>query len=405
MEKELPMGYSKVAQIEEIQGLQGSNSIPELVLQKIWLRKDFLHNQLFSYSKKKLKIIHPGRWNRLEGPDFKEAEIILDGQLLSGDIEIHFHANDWFNHGHTLNPNFSNVILHVTLFEPSPDHPQVFNSFGYCPETLVLLPYLRQSLEEYALEETLIDLENRHNTEFLQAFLDKPQEDLIQILLDKALLRWKQKYSFALSRLNKDRWENVCHQMFLETLGFRRNRAPMNALALQYPLHILINQPPTLEELFDSQKSNWKLAKIRPANHPKKRLAQYFHLIQKNPSWPSLWKNFSAQLPTPACSFNTSFYRKYHQTAKIDAHIRDTLLTQSISGTRFHTIMIDTLLPLASAYHSIDLFSLWFHWYPGDLPSSISSFIHPSSILSQNQPTCNGINQAILQLFIETQII
>lgn len=405
MEKELSVGYSKLIQTEEIQGLQGSFSIPELVLQKIWLRQDFLHNQLFSYSQKRLQIINPGHWNCYEGPDFKEAEIILDGQRLCGDIEIHFHSNDWFNHGHSLNPNFSNVILHVILFEPAVEQPPVFNSLGFCPETLVLLPYLRQGLEEYALEDILLNFETRHNIEFLQAFVNIPREELIQILLEKALRRWKQKCSFALSRLAKDTWANVCHQMFLETLGFRRNRAPMNALAQQYPIHIFINQSPTLEELFNSQKSNWKLAKLRPANHPKKRLSQYLHLIKENPNWPELWRNFATQLPTQTFASNTSLYRKHHQISKIDNYIRDSLLKHSISGTRFHTIIIDALLPLASVCHNIDLFSLWFHWYSGDLPSSLSSFIHASSILSQNQPTCNGINQAILQLFIETQLI
>lgn len=405
MEKTISLGHPKLTQTEEIQSLQGPISIPELILQKIWLRKDFLHNKLLTHSQKNLQIINPGRWNRFEGPDFKEAEIILHGQKLSGDIEIHFHPNDWFNHGHSYNPNFSDVILHVTLFEPTPHHPPIFNDLGFCPETLVLLPYLRQSLEEYALEETLLDLENRHNTEFLQAFLDKPQDDLSQILFEKALSRWKQKQFFALSRLKTDSWDNVCHQMFLETLGFRRNRAPMNALALQYPLNIIIDQPPTVEELFDSQKTNWKLAKLRPANHPKKRLTQYLHLIKTNHSWPSLWKNFANCLPLQTTSFNTSFYRKHHHLSKINSYIQDTILAKAISGTRFHTLVIDTLLPLASAYLNKDLFDLWFHWYPGDIPSTISSFLHPTSILSKHQPSCNGINQAILQLFIETRLI
>lgn len=405
MEKTISLGHSKVEQVEEIQGLNGSISISELLLQKIWLHKDFFHHNLLTCSQKKVQILHPGRWNRFEGPDFKEAEIIIDGQRFIGDIEIHFHPNDWFNHGHSYNQNFSNVILHVTLFEPSPDQPPIFNSFGFCPDTLVLLPYLRQSLEEYALEDGLLSFENRSNIEFLQAYINKPPDELHYLLYDNALTRWKQKCSFARARLKTDTWENVCHQMFLETLGFRRNRSPMNAIAVQYPLNSMISNTPTAPDLFLSQKPNWKLAKVRPQNHPLKRLAQYLNLIKENPNWPSIWKDFSSTLPSHGSPENTSLYRKKFQLSNIHSHIQKDILAQSVSGTRFNTILIDALLPLASVYLNKDLFSIWFHWFPGDIPSNVASFLNPDFFCSKKQAYCNGINQAILQLFIKNRFI
>lgn len=405
MEKTIPMGHTKLTQVEEIQGLNGALSIPEFLLQKIWSQKDFIHNNLFTHSQKKLQIIHPGRWNRFEGPDFKEAEIILDNQKLIGDIEVHFHPNDWFHHGHSHNSNFSNVILHVTLFEPIPAHPPVFNSFGFCPETLVLLPHLRQSLEEYAFEDSLLNFENRSNTEFLQAYLNKPKEELFSLLFNNALLRWKQKCSFIRSRLKTETWENVCHQMVLETLGFRRNRSPMNSIALQFPLDFMIAHYPSSEELFLSQKPNWKLPKLRPQNHPLKRLTQYLHLLKEQPNWPSNWKNFSATLPAQSLPSTTSPYRKVHQLSQIHSHIQNSILAQSFSGTRFHTVLIDALFPLASVHFNKDFFHLWFHWFPGDIPSNIYSFLDPKFFFSKQQPHCNGINQAILQLFIQNRLI
>lgn len=407
MEKTISLGHSKLipTQVEEIQGLNGSISIPERILQKIWLHQDFSHNTFICYSKKKLQVIHPGIWNGCEGPDFKDAEIILDGKKLVGDIEIHFHPNDWFNHGHAHNPNFSNVLLHVTLFEPNPQHPPVFNALGFCPDTFVLLPYLRQSLEEYVLEDVLLNFENRSNSEFLQAYLNKPAEDLKYLFFENALFRWKQKYAFALARLKLDSWDNVCHQMFLEVLGFRRNRSPMNTIALQYPLKFMIDSLPCAEELYLSQKSKWKLAKVRPSNHPLKRLSQYLHLIKNNPTWPSTWKAFSAQLPQESGIESTSLYRKNHNLSQIHSHIKNSILAQSISGTRLNTLIIDALLPLASALLNKDLFHLWFHWFPGDIPSKISSFLDPSQFFSKSQPGCNGINQAILQLFIQNHLL
>lgn len=405
MEKTISLGHSKVINVEEIQGLNGSLSISEFLLQKIWANKDFLHNNLYTHSQKKLQILHPGRWNRFEGPDFKEAEILLDGEKVTGDIEIHFHTNDWFHHGHSSNNNFSNVILHVTLFEPSLQHPQVFNSYGFCPDTLVLLPYLRQSLEEYALEEALLNFENRNNTEYLQAYLNKPSEELYLFLLDNALLRWKQKCSFARARLKTDTWENICHQMFLEALGFLRNRAPMNSIATHYPINYIRQHQTSANELFLSEKSNWKLAKLRPQNHPLKRLTQYLHLIKENPHWPSIWQNFSANLPYQPLAQTTSHFRKNYQLSQMHSHIQQSILAKSVSGTRFNTILIDALLPLAAVYYNKDFFHLWFHWFPGDMPSNVSSFLDPKIFFSKKQPFCNGINQAVLQLFIQNRII
>lgn len=405
METTEPLGHHSITQEEEIQGLQGAIAIPEIILQKIWLRSDFFHNKLKTYSGKKLQIINPGRWNRFEGPDFKEAEIIIDGQRLVGDIEIHFHPNDWFNHGHSYNPNFANVILHVTLFEPIPEHPPIFTTLGFCPETFVLLPYLRQGLEEYVLEEALLTMENRDNTEFLQALLNKQETEIKHLLLEKAQLRWKQKYTFALYRLKIDNWDDVCHQMVLETLGYRRNRATMNLIAIKYPLRAIAQGQHTAAELFASQEGNWKLAKLRQANHPKKRLAQYLHLVKQNPQWPTHWLKKAESLSFQQSISSTSMYRKHYQLSKLASLIQEEIFSSMISSTRFHTLVVDALLPLASAYLNKDLFHLWFHWYPGDMPSAVPSFLNPTNIINKGQPSCNGLNQAILQLFIETRLI
>ncbi len=400
------MGCPPFPQQEEFQGLYGAITIPELTLQKIWSRKDFFDKNLFSYSRKKIQILKPGRWNQFEGPDFKEAELLIDGKKFTGDVEIHFHPNDWFSHGHHQNSNFSDVILHVTLFSPTPQHPPIFTSLGFCPETLVLLPYLNQGLEEYALEEALLNLQNRDNTDFMQAFLNKPEFEIKQLLFQKAKLRWQQKCSFAGVRIEQNGPEHTCHQMILETLGYRRNRAPMNAIATHYPLSSLVQNPPSVQELFSFQEGNWKLAKLRPANHPKKRLQQYLSLVQKNPKWPFHYLNCIQKLSVSKFSSqNTVSFRKNIGMSELQSVIKNQILAETISGTRFHTVVIDALLPIATVHLNKDFFNLWFHWQGGDIPSNVSTFLNPTNIINKNQPSCNGFNQAVIQLFIESQII
>lgn len=58
-------------------------------------------------------IVHPGIENSYAGPDFINAIVMINNQLLHGNIEIHAHAIDWFNHGHHEDPKYNNVILHV----------------------------------------------------------------------------------------------------------------------------------------------------------------------------------------------------------------------------------------------------------------------------------------------------
>ena len=63
-------------ELQEIQGLYGSFSLSERILQKIWLQGDFDQSTLRTESGKRLRVIDPGRWNLLEGPDFLEIAFL-----------------------------------------------------------------------------------------------------------------------------------------------------------------------------------------------------------------------------------------------------------------------------------------------------------------------------------------
>lgn len=65
----------------------------------------------------RIDIRHFGTWNREPGPDFCGARLLIDGQEVSGDIELDPEAADWERHGHSTNPSFNEVRLHV-FFRP-----------------------------------------------------------------------------------------------------------------------------------------------------------------------------------------------------------------------------------------------------------------------------------------------
>jgi hypothetical protein len=85
----------------------------EELVQFIWQHRLFDVRGLVTSCGKRVQILHPGKWNRHQGPDFELARIQLDDVLLVGNVEIHVHSNDWYAHGHTGDKHYKNVILHV----------------------------------------------------------------------------------------------------------------------------------------------------------------------------------------------------------------------------------------------------------------------------------------------------
>ncbi len=70
-----------------------------------------------------VEIIQFGFWNREPGPDFVHASLRVEGeQLLEGDIELDMHVGDWDRHGHSQNPAFDRVVLHLFLQKSGADY-------------------------------------------------------------------------------------------------------------------------------------------------------------------------------------------------------------------------------------------------------------------------------------------
>ena len=88
------------------------DEIKEYQLQYLWsrIRAGVV---LESVDSKTIKVVHPGTWNKEEGPDFKNAIVCIDDTKIVGDVEIHITPGDWISHGHRNDKRYSNVILHI----------------------------------------------------------------------------------------------------------------------------------------------------------------------------------------------------------------------------------------------------------------------------------------------------
>ena len=93
-------------------------TLKEIDIALRWLKwSKSLSGKLYTTDGKKVVVIEPGVINRDSGPDFKEAMILINGEAVRGDVEIHLDSKSWYSHAHHANPSFNGVVLHVVVFD------------------------------------------------------------------------------------------------------------------------------------------------------------------------------------------------------------------------------------------------------------------------------------------------
>lgn len=388
--------------LAEIQGLYGAFSFPEKLLQKIWLRGDFARATAVTGSGQRLRILHPGKWNLLGGPDFLGARLRFDdGPEVTVDVEVHLHAADWEAHGHARDPAYDRVALHVVLFPPAPRH-VTRGSDGRDIPVLSLLPLLHHDLEEFAAEDAVETLANRAAVRLPDLLGVLPPVELRVLLQRHAQARWQQKVHFARLRVQRLGWDAACHHAALEILGYRFNRAPMLRIAGQLPLALWAEGRVDVAAAYASESGGWSLQGVRPANHPRTRLRQYAEWTCARPGWPECLNTFAGTLPTVALDAETRAVRSAGGFTALREHAADALCGNAIGGTRFDNLLCDGLLPLLAAHTARDWAGLWFHWFAGDLPLLLTSGLRQLGVFDgRAHPACHGATQGLLGWLIE----
>lgn len=384
--------------VEELTGLYGPVFFAEKQVQRIWAARAFRLNGLVTRSGKRIEVLDPGRWNFQEGPDFRDAILEFDGRRKHGDVEIHLHERDWLRHGHHEDPNFSNVILHVVLF---PDRRPNSGPLKPHSETLEWLKYLDRDLETYFEDQGVDQLLDEGLPAKLTKLLDFPLEAREQVLVNAARERWKRKVAVAKKRMELVGLPDAIHQILLEILGLRRNRANMSRLAVTFPVDQWKHgDAEVASTAFEAFCEHWHLAGCRPANHPLRRLTAYAEW-RKRGNEARLERVF-AHPPRfrPSVSINgqrISRWRKETDGAKQEAEWRS-LFNPAATGTRFHTWVGDGLYPLLAASHQeSDLFTQWFIWPAGDIPDRMKAVLKTLEITGPGRPLCTGWVQGIIR--------
>lgn len=322
-----------------------------------------------------VKIIQFGHWNHAAGPDFLHASVEINGKIYSGSIELERSSSDWEAHGHSQNPSFNDVILHVVFSNDGKE------SFTRTAENKniprILVP---EKLTREALNLPLINSASAHPGRCFQPLATMADLDVNSLMLEAARHRMNQKAKRrqrTIDVLGKDEW---LWQAIAETLGYRPNKLPMTLLAQRLPIGLLQSMPEEAEsmifgsagflsaELHDQATGDtkeylrdlwetwwrvrlnyepakereipWKLSGIRPVNHPQRRLAALAQIAHR-------WSEFSKSCQTinGVTDFIKSLdhhYWNHHYTVKSKRSDRKLAL---MGADRVKDFQINHLLP------------------------------------------------------------
>ncbi|MGZ3633410.1 MAG: DUF2851 family protein [Parachlamydiaceae bacterium] len=91
--------------------------LTERHIQALWFEQKYFEN-LKTLSNETIEIISPGIWNLDAGPDFRKAHFKIGKHEYFGDIEIHLSDESWEQHKHHCDPNYNQVVLHISFWAP-----------------------------------------------------------------------------------------------------------------------------------------------------------------------------------------------------------------------------------------------------------------------------------------------
>lgn len=274
----------------------------------LWQFQKFDRTDLQTETGERLQVVWPGQAHTHAGPDFQNAQVIIDAIKWAGTVEIHLRSSDWIRHTHQTDDAYENVILHVVWI-----HDQViFRKDGSAIPTLALQNRTDDSwLNQYR---TLI--EGREMLACGAQFAESTELSR-RLMLDRTLIQRLSLKSEKVQQilvLTRNDWEETSWQMLGRSMGASLNADPMEWLTRQVPLKILRkhrDQPFQKEALlfgasgllpeqpvdeYSSQltkeahyllkkyqiapipASVWKFLRLRPPSFPTVRIAQLAQL-------------------------------------------------------------------------------------------------------------------------------
>jgi hypothetical protein len=288
--------------------------IPESQVVRLWQQQIQRCRSLADSVGTPVEVIYPGRLNDQRGGDFRDAVIISGEGCQHGCIEIHTRTSGWVSHGHHRDPGYNQVVLHVALLQDYLG--KIRRQDGQVIPTIIL-----QQVQSSGPPSS----ESHFGLPCLGAG-KRFHQPLLEVLLQKeGDLRFKARANHYQKEIEEKGPGQALYQGILEALGYSKNKVPFLRLAALAPLknveEILSDESRPQHEcllrlqafllgkagLLPSQRGSdrcdqyiskleglwpdisgktlmsfrdWELFKVRPSNHPLRRIIALSYLIQ-----------------------------------------------------------------------------------------------------------------------------
>ncbi|CAN5754403.1 DUF2851 family protein [soil metagenome] len=346
----------------------------------IWKTKQFNPADLKTESGKAIKIIYPGEHNHSSGPDFFNAQLVIDDIAWSGNVEIHTKASDWLRHKHQHDEAYNNVILHVVFDSDL----LLKNNYKQDFPTLVLRDRidmklyekylsLRKSKTKIACAAQLQDVPAIIKTSWLSRVVAERLERKVRALKTEL-------------EQNKNDWEETFYRHLTRQFGMKVNAEPFQWLSACVPYRmlrkqndnllqteaLLFGQSGLLPEKFSDTYTNalireyshlqvkysirpmpshwWKFMRLRPNNFPTIRIAQLAGLFvrQRQLFRTCIETHDPVELKKIFATPASGYWNTHYRFGTVSVHSEKNLGAQAID-----TILINTIVPFKFLYGKV----------------------------------------------------
>ncbi len=273
----------------------------------VWKYQKF-QGALVSTSGQLVSVIKPGVLNTNAGPDFLQAKVRVDETEWHGSVELHVKSSDWEKHGHSADPKYKNVVLHVVWQHdaniPALAQVPTVEIAALVPEALIAqYEALQAPYQNIPCEQFNGTVDSFLKSSWLNRMLVERLEEKVHAIQDDYLL--------LQSNLNES-----FYRLMAKAFGQKINQHGFDVLTRALPLKILLKHTdkiPDLEALLfgvggmleepqdayqtdlanryqhlkhkyglaNIPEGSWNFLRLRPANFPTVRLAQFAALIHK----------------------------------------------------------------------------------------------------------------------------
>lgn len=347
----------------------------EQLLHTVWQYSLYNPADLQTIDGEQVTVIHPGRYNRDAGPDFLEAKVKVGDTTLAGHVEMHVRSSDWLKHGHQNDEAYKNVILHVVYEHDSdagPEHTPVLCIANYIPQNVLSsYQYLAHIDNDIPCAKRLEEVKDITKYSWLTRMLAERWQDKLsgwEELLDESagdwssLLYWRLAANFGF-KVNGDAFLELARSLPLKILAKHKDNL-MQVEAL------LFGQAGMLAEQMDDVYYNalqteynflkkkyeleliatvrWKFMRMRPANFPTIRIAQFAALIHQSVHLfatiieKSSLKEIAGLFDVKAGKYWDKHYRF--------GELSDKEQVKVLGKTSVHNIIINTVAPIKFLY-------------------------------------------------------